>query len=156
MENDADALSDIYSYYVEETTISFETVAPSSEEMRERIKEISGRYPFIVTEENGIIQGYAYAHKWKDRSAYDKTAELTIYLRHGITGKGLGSRLLTKLIDECRACGLHVLVTCITDNNEASLNLSRKFGFSQASHFHEVGIKFGQRLGVIDFELLLE
>ena len=45
---DAAELQAIYSYYVENTTISFEYEAPSVAEMERRIAEVEGVYPFYV------------------------------------------------------------------------------------------------------------
>ncbi len=43
---DAEALIDIYRYYVENTAISFETVTPSADGFRMRMKDIMSRYPY--------------------------------------------------------------------------------------------------------------
>ena len=58
---DAEELLKIYSYYVENTAITFEYDVPSVEEFRQRIVNISDRYPYIKAVDNGQIVGYAYA-----------------------------------------------------------------------------------------------
>nr|MBO6294637.1 GNAT family N-acetyltransferase [Schwartzia sp. (in: firmicutes)] len=60
--DDAEQLLAIYAYYVEHTAISFEYDVPSVQEFRSRIENILKAYPYLVVEENGKIQGYAYAH----------------------------------------------------------------------------------------------
>lgn len=60
-EEDAEALLDIYAPYVERTAVSFEYEVPSVEEFEERIRRISGRYPYLLAESEGEILGYAYA-----------------------------------------------------------------------------------------------
>ena len=62
---------------------------------------------------------------------------------------------MQRLIAECRGRGCHALIACITANNEASKSLHAKLGFVQVSHFKGVGLKFGQWLDVVDYELLL-
>ena len=42
---------------------------PSVEEFRQRIVNISDRYPYIKAVDNGQIVGYAYAGCFKDRRA---------------------------------------------------------------------------------------
>lgn len=150
---DAEAVADIYTYYVENTTVSFDTVPPTIEEMRGKIISISEKYPFLILEDSGYVIGYAYAHQWKDKAAYKYTAELTIYLRKDFSQKGRGSVLLKKLLEECRRYGIHTVIGCITDDNKSSIELCKKFGFNQASHFHNVGYKNSKMLGVVDFEL---
>lgn len=81
---DAADLLEIYSYYVEETAITFEYDVPTTEEFAERIRNISKKYPYLVWEENGKILGYAYANTFKDRVAYDWSVETTIYVKKDI------------------------------------------------------------------------
>ncbi len=154
--NDAKAIADIYNEYVLNSVISFETEALSENEMRQRIFEISTQYPYLVYEENGIIAGYCYAHQWKERAAYRNTLETTIYLHPQHFNKGIGHQLMTHLIDKCRNAGYQALIACITGGNEASCALHTRLGFKQVSLFEKVGTKFGQRLDVVDYELLLE
>ena len=71
------------------------------------------------------------------------------------TGKGIGKELMLHLIEECRRYGLHALIACITEGNEASYALHEKLGFEKVSYFREVGRKFGKWLGIVDYELIL-
>ena len=68
--NDADELSEIYKYYVDNFPYSFEYIAPSAEEFGRRISDISGKFPFFICEDNSEIIGFAYAHQFKERKAY--------------------------------------------------------------------------------------
>ena len=76
---DAEELLNIYKYYVENTTITFEYDTPSVEEFKNRIKNTLVRYPYLVAEDNNKIYGYAYASAFKVRPAYDWTVETSIY-----------------------------------------------------------------------------
>ncbi len=90
---DAQALTAIYTYYVENTPITFETEVPSVQEFAERIAKTLKRYPYLVAEEAGEIVGYAYASAYKERAAYDWTVEVTVYLAPDAKAKGLGTAL---------------------------------------------------------------
>ena len=79
---DAQALLDIYRYYVENTAITFECEVPSLAEFCQRIENISSRYPYLVWEEEGNIMGYAYAAPFKNRGA--------AVLHEHCAGKGVG------------------------------------------------------------------
>ena len=153
--DDAAQIAEIYNRYILETTISFETQPLSAEDMRIRIEEISSYFPYFVAENNGKLTGYCYAHPWKERAAYCKTLETTIYLASEAKGKGLGTRLIDRLIDECRNRGYHVLIACITAENEESCQFHERLGFKKVSHFEQVGQKFGRWLDVADYELIL-
>ena len=79
--DDAQALLDIYTPYVLNTTITFETEVPTLSDFTQRIKTIQQRFPYLVLEVDNIIVGYAYATKYKERSAYDWTVETSVYIR---------------------------------------------------------------------------
>ena len=74
---DAEKLLAIYAPYVEETAISFEYEVPSVDVFRNRIEQISAKYPYIKAVVDGKIAGYAYAAGFKDRKAYDWSVETT-------------------------------------------------------------------------------
>ena len=154
--DDALEIAAIYNHYVEHTTISFETEVVDVDEMRCCIDDVSSIYPYFVSvDDDGRIEGYCYAHRWKERAAYHATLETTVYLRPDCCGRGLGRKLMNRLIGECRERGVHALIACITADNHASVALHKCLGFEAVSHFREVGCKFGRRLDVIDMELLL-
>lgn len=153
--DDAAEIAAIYNKYVTETTISFETEPVSVSEMRDRILAISSSFPYLVCERGGHIVGYSYAHLWKERAAYARTLETTIYVASDCRGQGIGSTLMRTLIETCRKQGARALIACITDENKSSVAMHARLGFKQVSQFEKVGIKFGRELGVTDMELLL-
>ena len=153
---DAPAIAEIYNYYITGTAITFEEEALPVQEMENRIRDISAQYPWLVREEAGQVAGYAYISKYKDRVSYRHTAELSIYLRNGLEGKGMGTALLSRLLGAIDRGKIHVLVSGITLHNERSVALHEKFGFAKAAHFHEVGFKFNKWLDVGYWELALK
>ncbi|MDE7440748.1 MAG: GNAT family N-acetyltransferase [Muribaculaceae bacterium] len=153
---DSDQLATIYSWYVENTTATFELIPLTNRGMLLRIEQIAAHFPFFVWEEEGVILGYCYAHKWKCFLAYDITLETTIYLRPDATGKGIGGKLMGKLIEECRRRGFVSLIACITAENEGSCRFHESLGFKKVSFFRNVGQKFGRMLDVADYQLLLD
>lgn len=152
---DAEAITSIYNRYVTESVATFETEPLSVEDMRQRISDISSQYPYYVYEADGVIAGYCYAHQWKERAAYEKTLETTIYLAHGYHRLGIGRKLMDKLIAECGQRGYFAMIACITGSNTESVEFHRSLGFRQVSFFEKVGFKLGQILDVVDYELLL-
>lgn len=152
---DAKAIAEIYNGYVLGSTATFETSPVSENEMRKRIEDISSRFPYFVYEKDGKVAGYCYAHQWKEREAYRLTLETTVYLSDDCAGLGIGHRLMSGLISECRRMGFHSLIACITAENLSSIAFHEKLGFTRVSSFREVGFKFGRYLDVVDMELLL-
>ncbi len=153
--DDAWAIASIYNDYILNTTISFETETLTEEEMRERLECIAAEYPYFVFEDGGNVVAFCYAHRWKERCAYSQTLETTVYVAPSHVHRGIGRQMMTKLIAECRQCGFHVLVACITAENVVSIKMHEAMGFRQVSLFEQVGRKFGRWLDVVDLELLL-
>ncbi len=145
---DAKQICDIYNHYVVNTVISFEEEAVSEEELGRRISSVTRSYQWIVCSVAGQIKGYAYASSWKERSAYRHTAEVAIYVEKGELGKGLGTKLLERLLEELRAMDTHVAMAVIALPNEKSVGLHEKFGFRKVAHFTEVGYKKGSWIDV--------
>ena len=98
-ENDAESLLKIYEPYITNTTITFEYDVPTAEAFADRIRETAAAFPYLVCEQDGMIMGYAYAHRIRERAAYDWDAELSIYLAQGTHGHGVGTTVLACLID---------------------------------------------------------
>lgn len=153
--DDAEAIARIYNRYITETTTSFETSPLSVEDMRQRIVELSSIYPYYVAVTDNKVIGYCYVHLWKERAAYRNTLETTIYLDPDVKHKGIGSRLMQQLIEECRKQGYKTLIACVTAENIESREFHSRLGFKQVSLFEGVGCKFGRYLDVADYQLQL-
>jgi L-amino acid N-acyltransferase YncA len=152
---DAARITEIYNHYILNTLITFEEQSLSPEEILARIKSITAEYPWLVYEDNGKVVGYAYAARWKERSAYRHTVEAAIYVDVQDTGKHLGSQLTAALLDELRAMNIHSVLAGIALPNAASVRLCEKFGFAKVAQLKEVGFKLNQWVDVGYWELIL-
>lgn len=154
--NDAAAICAIYNHYIENTVISFEESPLSCEQMAERIATVTAAYPWLAAVSDNRVVGYAYANRWKSRSAYRYCVESTIYLDPAAAGRGIGKVLYTELLDRLRRQGIRVVIGCIALPHPASVALHERLGFRQVSHFSRVGFKFGRWIDVGDWQLTLE
>ena len=145
---DAQAICDIYNHYILHTIVTFEEEAIQGSEMERRIGEVSKKYPWLVYEEEGEILGYAYAGEWKSRCSYRFSVESTVYLKDGISGRGIGSKLYEELLKQLEPLGIHAVIGGIALPNELSVALHEKFGFEKIARFKEVGYKFDQWIDV--------
>lgn len=146
--SDIPFITAIYNYYIKNTIITFEEEEIDEIETGKRIEEVRNAYPWIVYEENKKPVGYAYASKWRERSAYRFSAESTVYLNKDYSGKGIGSMLLIELIEKSKTKNIHSLIGGIALPNKASIKLHEKFDFKKCAHFKEVGYKFGKWIDV--------
>lgn len=153
---DAERICRIYNHYVEHTTITFEEEPVSIEAMQTRIAEVrSCGLPWIVYCDGGETLGYAYAGRWKPRSAYRHSVESSVYLDKERVGKGIGSALYEELLSRLRKASIHAVVGGVALPNEASVRLHEKFGFRKVAHFQQIGLKFGRWIDVAYWQLLL-
>lgn len=148
---DAEALREIYGYYVENTAVSFEYTTPTEEAFRERIRTILLTHPYLVYEEAGEILGYAYAHPLITRAACDWSVEVSIYIRKDIRGRGVGKALYEALEDALRRqniVNLEVSIAAAPEDDpyltDGSLRFHEKMGYRRVGVFHKCGYKFGR------------
>jgi len=154
---DAQQIAAIYNYYIKNTTITFEEIEVTAEEMGRRIENVDAAgLPWYVMEHDSQIIGYAYATKWRERSAYRFSVESTIYLKQGHTGKGFAQALYSELLDDLREKGVHVVIGGIALANVPSVSLHEKTGFQNVAQFREVGKKFDRWVDVGYWQLILQ
>lgn len=156
-EKDFPAIVEIYNHYVRDTTISFEESEIDSKEISARITRVrSAGLWWLVFEESDHVIGYAYATTWSERSAYRNTVEVSVYLDHQVTGKGIGTKLYGELFRRLKSTSIHVAIGGIALPNPESIKLHEKFGMQQVAHYKEVGFKFGQWLDVGYWQVQLD
>lgn len=153
---DAPAIAGIYNYYVRETIITFEDNPVSPDEIDKRVQEVlSLKLPWLIAELNNEIVGYAYASKWRERTAYRFSVEVTIYISPDHFRQGIGFQLYSQLLSSLKAKGINAAMGGIALPNSESVGLHEKLGFKKVAHFKEVGFKFGQWIDVGYWQLIL-
>ena len=148
---DAPVLVGIYGQYIH-TPITFEYELPSPQEFQDRITHILEGYPYLVWEENGVPVGYAYAHRFKERAAYQWGAELSVYLAQGYTSHGVGRKLYGALMELLAIQGVRTVYGIVTVPNEKSEGLHHSMGFQDAGICHNIGYVAGGWRDVQTFE----
>jgi phosphinothricin acetyltransferase len=113
------------------------------------------RYPWLVAERLGVVDGLAYAKPFNSRAAYDWTAEVSVYVRDGLGGRGIGSALYGRLIPLLDAQGYRCLIAGISTPNDASVRLHESFGFKHLGTLERVGYKHGQWRNVGSWQRLV-
>jgi phosphinothricin acetyltransferase len=152
--DDLARLTEIYNYYVINTAITFD-LEPVTVESRTRwFDEHAGtkRHRLFVAEDAGKVVGWAGTGPFRDRAAYDTSAETTIYCAQDATGRGIGATLYRVLFDALKSEDINRLLAGITLPNEASVALHRKFGFIEVGVFTQCGRKFGKYWDVVWME----
>jgi phosphinothricin acetyltransferase len=148
---DLPAVQAIYAHHVLHGSASFETVPPDLAEMTRRHADITRRgMPYLVAEVGGEVLGYAYAGPYRPRAAYRFTLEDSVYVAEGAAGRGVGRRLLDRLIADATALGYRQMLAVIGDSgNLGSIVLHQRAGFTHLGTLQSVGFKFGRWLDVV-------
>lgn len=144
----------IYAHHVLTGTGTFEIEAPDLEEMTLRWSNIVARgWPFLVASPSSDLSrvlGFAYAAQFRDREAYAKTFEVSIYVGPTTQRQGAGAMLLSEVLTTLRGDGVREVLAVIGDSyNAASIGLHAKLGFKHVGTMHNVGEKFGRLLDVV-------
>lgn len=155
-EKDLSAILEIYNDIIINTNAVY-SEEPHTLEMRLSWfnERNAAGFPVIVSEQEGIITGFASYGSFRAWPCFKLTAEHSIYVHQDYRGQGMSKKLLKELIALAKAAGLHVLMAGIDSENGASLHLHESFGFVKVGHFKEVGFKFGQWLDLVFLELML-
>lgn len=113
-------------------------------------------YPVIVSEESGVVTGYASFGDWRAFDGFRHTVEHSVYVHPDHQGKGLGLALMERLIEEAKRIGKHVMVAGIEAQNQGSIHLHQKLGFTITGQMPQVGTKFGRWLDLTFMQLQLD
>ena len=152
---DLSAMLDIYNYEVKNGTATFD-VEPRAGAAGEAwfAAHNTGNHPLLVAEEDGKVLGYASLSPYRDFDAYLQTVELSVYVAPESRGRGIASALMEAVLRLAREdADTHTVVSVIAGGNAASVRLHEKFGFTYSGTLHEVGLKFGRYLDIVNYEL---
>jgi phosphinothricin acetyltransferase len=147
-EGDFAAIAEIVNAHIVGGVAHFADQPTTAADWSEDWQEARALFPWLVAERDGSLGGLAYAKRFNGRAAYDWTAEVSIYLREGVEGQGLGTVLYSWLIPTLDAQGYRCLIAGITTPNPASVRLHQKFGFEYLGTLNRVGYKHGRWLDV--------
>jgi phosphinothricin acetyltransferase len=144
--DDLPAIHSIYAHHVLHGLATFEEEPPSIEELARRFRDVTGRgLPYLVAEAGGVVAGFGYCAPYRLRSAYRYTLEDSIYVRHDMTGRGVGRALLEELIRRCERLGYRQIIAVIGDSaNAGSIGVHAACGFLRVGVLRSAGFKFGR------------
>lgn len=153
--DDAEAIRLIYNHEVVHTTHTFDLVPRTLDEQIAWLAEREGALGVLVAEQDGSVAGFASLSEYRPRAAYRTTVESSVYVDAPLRGAGVGTRLMTELIDLATARGFHTMLARIVGGHEASIALHRTVGFTTVGTERDVGRKLGNWLDVVIMQRML-
>jgi phosphinothricin acetyltransferase len=154
-ENDFYIIKEIYDYYIINSTATFHTEMISIDELKDAIPVNHPKYKSFLIKNSNDICGYCYISCYKKRQAYDRTAEITLYLKSEYHGLGIGKQTIEKLEYIAENLGIKVLIGIISEENKPSIKLFENCGYEKCAHFKKVGEKFNRILDVVAYQKIL-
>ena len=154
-ENDFEVIKEIYDYYVLNTTVTFHIEEVSVSGLKEFILTGHPKYKSFMIHYDNRVSGFCYISHYNIRQAYNRSAEVTLYLKPEYTGRGIGEIVLRQLEAIALKNGISVLVGVISGENIVSIRLFEKCGYEKCAHYRKIGKKFGKILDVVAYQKIL-
>src|SRR5271156_3151246 len=145
------AILDILNHAIVNSTALYDYRPRSPESIRSWFEaKRKGAFPVIgAIEDDGTLTGFASYGTFRVWPAYKYTVEHSVYVHHAHRGKGLGRELMKHLISRAGRDGYHVLVGAIDAENQTSIALHEKLGFTHSGTIRHAGFKFGRWLDLV-------
>lgn len=142
--DDLDRIVEIYNATIPSRRVTADTEPVSVESRVDWFEHHNpDRRPLWVAEFEGRIAGWLSFSSFYGRPAYDRTAELSIYVDEPYRKLALGSYLLAQAIDRAPSLHLDTLLGFIFGHNQPSLGLFEKFGFERWGELPRVALLDG-------------
>lgn len=142
--SDSEAILDIYTPYIRDTSITFETEIPSITDFSNRIQSYLKNWPWLVYEKDNKIAGYTYASQYRERVAYQWSVECSVYIHDDYHRRGIANALYKKLFSILKAQGFTTVYAVINLPNDQSVAFHEKLGFTYFATYEKVGYKLGR------------
>ena len=155
---DLERINEIYNYFVLNAFCTFDITPCPIEDRKTWFEDYRGNtsYRAFVAVESGRVVGWACTGKYRDHPAFQKTADLTIYIDPAHHKKGVGIALYSKLFEVTIQDGFfHVLLAAVALPNEGSIKLHKRFAMEEVGVFKEYGKKNGRYISSIWLQRVL-
>ena len=153
--DDAEGILAIYAPYIRDTSFTFETEVPSLDDFKKRIADYLLNWPWLVCEIDGVIAGYAYGAKYRERVAYQWCVESSIYVHDDFQKNKVGKALYTALIEILKQQGYRNVYAVINLPNDKSVQFHEACGFTYFATYEKVGYKLGKWKNVGWWQLII-
>jgi phosphinothricin acetyltransferase len=155
--NDLYFVLDLYNYYILHTTATFDYEKITLEELQARLSYNHKKYKtFLVCDKvNENIIGFCFLTQFRKKPAYDKSAEIGIYLKPEKTGQKLGYSIIKFLEEYAKENQIEVIIASISGENANSIKLFNRMGYERCAHYKKIAVKFNRSLDLIYYQKIL-
>lgn len=155
-QKDLSQIREILNHAIAHTTAVYDYDLRSENDMQNWWKtKRESNHPILVATENNTVVGFCSYGEFRRWQGFYQSMEHSVYVHEQHQGKGIGKTLLAELLNEAKRRNVHVLIGGIDADNEASIRLHEKLGFSKTGHLREVGFKFDRYLDLVFMQIIL-
>ncbi len=148
--DDLDMIGRIWNHYIQKTTYNWRHECYTPVELRQWfVQHGTSNRPVLVVEEDGCILGFGALSTFRGSTGYRFTVEDTIYLAPQAQGRGLGTLLMTAMLQRGKDVGLRQVVAMIDSGNVQSIEFHAKMGFETVGVLRDIGEKSGKVLSCV-------
>lgn len=133
-------VSEIYKQGIDTKNATFEISVPSWEEWdKSHLQKCR-----LIAEINHEAAGWAALSPVSSRYVYRGVAEVSVYILQSHYNKGIGTKLLRRLVEESEAAGIWTLQASVFPENTASINMHKTCGFREVGFREKIGMMDGK------------
>jgi len=155
-ESDFEFVKGIYDYYILNTTSTYFTDKISIDELKRFIPLNHEKYKSYLIKVDDAFCGFCYLAQYNKRQAYDRTAEVSLYIHPEFTGKGIGAFVLNHLEEIALQKNISILIGIISGDNDRSIKLFERCGYEKCAHYKQIGEKFNKLLDVVAYQKMIK
>jgi phosphinothricin acetyltransferase len=154
-DSDVPAMLTLYNDIIATTAAVWHDEQRTLEQYTAWLDERRHAHPVLVAEASGLVVGYATYGAFRPWAGYRYSVEHSVYVDAAERGRGVGTALLTSLVERARSNQMHAMIGGIDGENVASFRLHEKAGFTRVGNLPQVGHKFGRFLDLVFYQRLL-
>jgi phosphinothricin acetyltransferase len=157
VEADREAVIDLFNYYIENSFAAYpDKKVPYG--LFDHFLKLTEGYPAFTTrdeEHEDRVVGFAFLRPYHPLSEFQRSAEITVFIEPGYTGRGVGSKILERMIGAAKRKGIDTILANVSSLNESSLRFHERRGFAECGRFRRVAKKKGRDVDVVWMQLIL-
>ncbi|NYT02675.1 MAG: N-acetyltransferase [Methanosarcinales archaeon] len=145
---------DIFNYYVQNSQAAFPD-KPLPGPFFDRLLEMTRGYPAVVAKDGSRVVGFAFLHPFHFAGTLRRTAEISYFLMPEASGKGIGTMILNRFVEQAIAQGIDSILATISSLNPESIEFHRKNGFQECGRLCRAGRKGGEDYDIVWMQRML-
>lgn len=156
-EGDREAVIDLFNHYIENSFAAYPEEKVTYGLFDQFLKLTEGYPAFTARDEESENRfvGFSFLRPYHPFRSFLRAAEISCFIDPGYAGRGIGTRMLERIIAEARSKGIDTILANVSSLNETSLRFHASRGFTECGRFRRVAMKKGRDLDAVWMQRIL-